>query len=247
MPVIYYPSRPKIASKHASTLNTPPVSRTVAGSIDTSAEGLSVILSQENNWVVNSVSLSFSDDTERDYGIAILSGYKVIHDLNDYLWIQANTTLWQQIRISAGFYNGEQLAEELETQLNVNQAFDDNGVTFTVDYNDLTGLFSITPSSGTIRYIQKANTVLNKSDSVAGHLFGFTETTNFEASIDSDTPVFGLGVANPVVPLSSTTGATNLHHYHDDVHKLSIDQALLIESAQANLTVDYVVNYAVYE
>lgn len=248
MPIINYPDRRHLVkSLHLATLKLPPVQKSVSGKADTNAEALSVIVNSNHPWRLKSVQIGFSNSNSRDYTLGIVSGLTVVEGANDHLWIQHTSSMWEKIVIPEGFYDAEMLADALEDALNANEKFDELGLSFTVEHDSDTGIFSIEVSSGEIRYIQKARTKLNISDSIAGHLFGFTEDTGFASTIEGDTPILGLGVANPVIPLSLTTGATNLHHYHDDVHELTIDQAVVLESSIADLEVEYVINYEVFE
>jgi hypothetical protein len=215
--------------------------RNVSGCANVSANALSAIISSDVDWQINSVKFAFSNTAPRNYSAKILNGIKVVTNLNDYLWFQTPNTLWQQITLDAGFYTGTELATQLQTKLNANVAFTDLGLTFTVVYDGDDGSFTITPSSGTVKYIQQNNTQrLPIRDSIAGHLFGLTVSTDFVSSIVSDTKVFGLGQE---VWFIDETGKTVLEHYNNDIHILDIDQALHIETNVANTTVNYSINF----
>ena len=99
---------------------------------------------------LNSVELGFSG-VSRDYDANIVAGRKIVTHYNDYLWLQMESITPQRIILSAGFYTGTELAAELKTQLDANTAFSDASITFTVSYTSPS--FTITPSSGTMRYI----------------------------------------------------------------------------------------------
>jgi hypothetical protein len=114
------------------------------------------------------------------------------------------------------------------------------GVTFTVTYALATGLFTITPSSGEIRYLNVNDaTTVSYRDSIAGITLGLTATTALAATVVSDTPVYGLGTEAHFINTTSST----LEHYHDDKHKLFVDQALHIVVGTAPLTATYSVLY----
>ena len=196
-----------------------------------------------NDWQLDSIALEFNNAVAKNYSAKIKRGRKVVTNYNDHLWFQISTSNPQEITLDAGFYNGTQLAIELRTQLDANSAFAAAGITFTVAYAPNNGTFTITPSSGTVRYlnINTAQT-LRTRDSIAGHLFGLEVDTDFVAAVTSDTEVYGLNTETAII---SQTASTSTEHYHDDLHTLSIDQALHLET---NSGVGTVVNYnVVYE
>ncbi len=207
------------------------------------ANSLSEVISADTNWQLDSISFKFSNNTSRDFGFAFMHGCKVVTNYNDFLWIQINTALPQIITLSEGFYTGTQLAAELKKQLDANAVFTAASVTFTVTYNNLTGLFVITPSgTSTIRYINTNNrSDVNTCDSIAGHLFGLTVDTNFAANVTTDTPVPGLNDESDIV---YTTGSGALSYYHDTMHTMSIDQAVHLKSSNtAAVIIDWAVVY----
>jgi len=170
-----------------------------------------------------------------------MNGRKVVENLNDSLWFQINGTNPQSISLDVGFYTGTELATELQTQLNANADFTAKGVTFTVSYTPATGLYLITPSSGTIRYLDvNSAQMLSLRDSVAGHLFGLNADTSFGVTVTSDTAVFGLDTEASFI---SETASTVLEHYHDDIHSLTVDQAVHLVANTAGVSIDYTVVY----
>lgn len=217
--------------------------KSVSGRHDASATAMNVTISPDikYDWQLDSIMITFSDATARDYAAIIQNGRKVVENYNDYLWVQITGTLPQQITLDADFYNGTQLAAELENKLDANSSFAAQGVTFTVAYSASTGKFTITPSSGQIRYlnINEAQT-LRTRDSIAGHLFGLNATTSFGATVESDTEVYGL---NKEASIINQTGATNTEHYHDTIHILTIDKALKLTSSKSNVVIDYTIEY----
>ena len=241
MAIRYYPNRAVRAKAPAidrqMAKRTPAIS---SARLNTTTTAIDAVISANFDWQINSVLFNFSNATARNYSAKVINGRKVITNLNDYLWIHCFNTGPQQITLSQGFYTGVQLATELQTQLDANTAHAAAGITFTVAYNSGTGLFTITPSKSTIRYLNVANQVISIRDSIAGHLFGLEATTDFAANIVSDTAVPGLGTEAAFVDL---TASVVLEHYHDDLHRLSIDQALHIESSVAAINVGYTVLY----
>jgi len=242
MSIVYYPSRVfkgvvpavdrEMAQRNPQILN---------GSQDISVTALDFEFSSPKNWQIDSVAFSFSNNTARNYSFGIKNGRKVVTNLNDYLWFHSSETAPQKITLSPDFYTGTQLAAQLQTQLNANAAFVAAGITFTVIYTAATGIFQVTPSTGTIKYLSVNNAqTLSNRDSIAGHLFGLTANTNFAASVSSDTAVRGI---NSEAFIISETASVVLDRYHDDMHILSMDQAIHLTTSVANLSVVYTVVY----
>lgn len=238
MSIVYYPNRIlKRLDPAIDRVMAKRNVRVVRGRADISAAGLGAVISANSDWQLNSVKLNFADATARDYGWSIMSGRKVVAGANDYLWFQTNTSLWKKITLTPAFYSGTGLASELQTQLDA--AF--TPITFTVAYDAATGLFTITPSSGTIKYIDSNNTqTLPYRQSIAGHLFGFTTTSALSGALSNDTPVYGLNTSSTLV---DETASVVTEHFNDDMHVLGIDQALSIFTGMANTAIDYEVAY----
>jgi len=242
MAVVYYPNRVQKgvvpAIDRVMAKRNPQI---INNREDISVGAIDFRFSANADWQLDSVAFTFSDATARDYTVSVMNGRKVLTDLNDSLWFQIDATGPESITLDSGFYTGTELAAELQIQLNANSSFIAAGVTFTVSYNSITGLYTITPSSGTIKYFNvNSAQVLSLRDSIAGHLFGLNATTGFVASIASDTPVKGLDSEAAII---SQTGSVVLQHYHDDLHTLTLDQALHITTNVANLTADYSITY----
>lgn len=242
MAIKYFPDR--VFKKNAAAIDRVMAKRTVRlarGAANVSSTALDARISSEGDWQVNSIKFTFNNATARDYSVKIASGFKVIEDLNDSLWFQTPTTLWQQIILDPGFYTGTELAAELQTQMDANAAYAAAGITFTVAYDAATGIFTITPSSGTIKYIQTNNTQrLPERDSLAGHLFGLNSETSFAANVASDTTQFGLDAEAWVI---DETGSVVTEHFNDDIHILSMDQALQLSSSVASTVITYEIAY----
>ncbi len=241
MAIKYYPNR--IEKQSAPSIDRVMSKRKpqlIRGAANVVTNSLSEVISANTDWQLNAVKLTFSNATQKDFSAKIIGGRKVIENMNDYLWFQTPNTLPQKITMTSGFYNGTQLAEELETQLDANTAFSDLGLTFTVAYDPLTGLFSITPSSGTIRYLE-INTMQTQRyrDSIAGHLFGFNSNTPYESAIESDTTVYGLNQEAWIIDEEDSAATEN---YFDDLKLLDLDQALKLETSTADVVVNYEVS-----
>ena len=214
--------------------------QTVSGYQEISVNPLDVTISTNSDWQIDSISFEFSNANPKNYSAKSKRGRRVVTNFNDYLWFQIPTTNPQRIILDQGFYTGTELAAQLEAQLDANDAFVGFGITFTVAYDPNTGLFTITPSAGTLRYLNVNDAqTLRTRDSIAGHLFGLTENTDFAATVQTDTEVYGL---NSEVAFINETASAVTEHYHDDLHTMSIDQSLLLET---NAGVGVVVNYTV--
>ena len=236
MSILYFPNRvfngQAPAIDRVMAKRKPILVRTTA---NTAANAFSEVISANSDWHIDSIKLTFNNTVSRDYSVEILSGVKILKDLNDYLFI-AHTRCGQvKIVLTPGFYTGAQMVTELQTQLNAAPSFVTLGLTFTVAYDDLTGLFTITPSFGNVRYVQlNPHMLLPDKDSIAGHLFGLTQNGTWASTIVSNTPVFGL---NTFAAIIDEVNANNTEHYNDDPHTLSLDQALKIDSNVADTVI----------
>lgn len=244
MSIINFPNRP--------IRNKPPaIDRVLAkrnvlttmGSQNVFSTALDVDVSCNDAWLVDSIGWSFNNANSRTFSAFIANGRKVVADLNDYLWIWALNLYPQRIILNAGFYTGTELATELQRALNANPDFIRNSLTFTVSYTSGTGLYLITPSSGTLKYLQSFQSAPNAfRDSIAGPLFGFTASTaSFSATLTSNTTVFGL---DSEVAIVSQTGSTATSYSHVGPETLGVDQALhLTSNAGADVTLTYTIAY----
>jgi len=218
--------------------------RLVEGGANVASSALDVTISSERNWQLNSVEFGFSGDS-RDYDVNIISGRKIVTHYNDYLWFEIDGITPQRIILDAGFYTGTTLAAQLKTKLDANTAFTASSITFTVAYASPS--FTITPSSGLIRYIDRNNTQPgNIRESIAGPLFGLTATSSLAATVVSNVPVAGLG--NSISELVNVSdSATNYLLVTDDASgnkgPFTMDQAITLASNTAPASITYKVNY----
>ena len=242
MSIKYFPNRVyKAAAPAIDRVMAKRQPKLVRGHANVASTALDVVISSNGDWHVNAIKFTFNSSVSRRYTVSILGGVKVLQNLNDYLWFQTPDALWQKITLTPNFYTGTQLATELQTQLNANPAYVALNKTFTVAYDPATGLFVITPSAGTIRYIQQNNTQrLPDRDSIAGHLFGLTTDGSFAANVTSNTTVYGL---NQEAAIIKETTVTVTQDYSDDIHILSLDQALHVVTNTATVEVDYEIEY----
>ncbi len=242
MSIIYYPNR--ILRPNGSSIDRVQAKRNpilVKGAADITSTGLNVTIASKKSWQVNSIKLTFANSTQRDYSWGIKSGTYVVSSLNDYLWFQTQgpNSLAVKVTLAEGFYTGTELAAELESKLDT--AFTSYGTTFTVAYTAADGQFSITPSSGTIRYIhENTKQPIPFRQSIAGHIFGWTATTAYASPLLSANRVYGLDTTAFMIDESN---ASTTSHFNDDIHILTPDQALYISTGTAALTMGYEVCY----
>ena len=195
------------------------------------------------DWQLDSINFNFNNTTSRSFTVSIVSGATIVANRNDFLFIEVVGYGRNQIFLTPGFYTGTTLAAELAAELNAVPAFLANKVTFTVSYNATTGQFTITCTSGqTIRYIDFDNhQVLPLKQSIAGYLFGLTNTSSYATTIVTDTNVYGLNMQSWIIDEEGSTVTT---YYNDDLHILSVNQALYITTSNASgVTASYAVNY----
>ena len=246
MSIIFYPDRiykrgdkvPAIDRVMAKRLP-----KTVSGSANIASNSLSEVISCDTAWQVDSISFLMSNAASKDFGYAIMNGVRIVEHYNDALWFQVTGTFRQRIVLSSGFYTGTELAAELASKLDANTAYIAAGITFTVTYNNTTGLFVITPSSSTIKYIQLNIACWrgNDMDSIAGHLFGLTENSNVAANVTSDTLVTGL---DSEINMVYNTASVLASSYSDIAHPLTMDQALHLKSSNGvSAVIDWQVTY----
>lgn len=242
MPIVYYPNRVYRAKEPAiDRVMSKMKPILVSGSQNTASTALDATISSDRSWQVNSIALTFNNTTARNFSASIVNGIKIVQDLNDYLWFQITSSLPQRIILDAGFYTGTELAAELQSKLNANTEFSSLSITFTVAYDSSSGIFTITPNSGQIKYLSVARQALPIRDSIAGHLFGLNTTTNFAANVASDTAVYGLNSETAILTEANNSSTSYLHEY---IHTLTLDQAINITSnVGANVIVGYIVNY----
>jgi len=215
--------------------------KTITKRQNIAATAIDYLCSSTKNWQLDSIAFTFSSATARNYSVKIKNGRNVLTDLNDYLWFAIDATGPEMITLNPGFYTGTQLAAELKARMDANTSFSAAGVTFAVTYNSTTGIYTITPSSGTIKYLN-VNTAqtLQTRDSIAGHLFGMTADIGFAANVTSNEAVAGLDSEAAFI---TETADVVLDRYHDDVHTLTMDQAVHVQSNTANVIVDYSITY----
>jgi len=242
MAIKYYPNRVfRALPTPVDAITKKDTVKSLKGVADITASAIDTVLSPNLDWKVVGIKFAFSNANAKDYSASIIGGRSVLENLNDFLWFQTPQTLPQKITLDTGFYTGTELATELETQMDANSAFSALGLTFTVAYDAATGEYTVTPSSGTIKYLEfNEHGTLPDQYSIAGHLFGLNENTSFAASITSDTAVPGLDAETAII---DETANTDLSHYNSDPHLLSLDEAIKIETNTAGLTVNYSVDY----
>ena len=209
---------------------------------DITSAGINHLITNNQDWKINNINFKFSDATARDFSANIVNGVNVIQNYNDFLWFSSPTVIWQKIVLTPGFYSGTSLATELETKLTANAAWTAEATTFSVSYDNTTGIFTITPSAGTLKYIQRnLSQVLGQRDSIGGHLFGLTTNSVMDATVASDTPVYGL---NTEFPFFSLIGNTSLYYEFATQTSFTMDQGVRLVTGTAAITVDALVDYS---
>ena len=243
MSILYYPDSlvKKIKSPVERQQSNPPF-QVVAGGADLTAADATYTFSQPADCNIHDVSLYFSNANAKDYAISKAFGKGVVTGLNDVLWFKADGAPEQKIVLDQGFYDGDELAAELKSQLDSNTAFDNASMTpFTVTYTAITGIFAITPSAGSIQYFN-VNTSIAPfyKNSTAGPLFGLTADVALAASISSDTAVWGL---KTVVAVVSDTSSTDQNIVSTEVWALDVDSGLRITASTVATLLNYKIIY----
>jgi len=236
MPIKYYPNR--VFKKSVPAIDRVMCKRSpkaVRGSEDITATGLDERITCIDNWQIDSIKINFNNVVAKDYDVKVLTGINIVENLNDYLYFQSPNSYYQKITLSPGFYTGTELATELQSKLTANAAFLALGMTFSVSYSATDGIFTLTPSKP-LRYINVTKGTVSERDSIAGFLFGFNATTDYVSSIVSDTNVWGLTQESWII---SEANAVATEHYVDDIHILTMDQALHITSSNVAARMDY--------
>lgn len=268
MSIIYYPNRvykgqvpaiDRVMAKRQTVSTT--------GSANLASAALDTVIYSDDNWMVDSISFAFNSATPRNFSAFIENGRAVVENLNDYLWFYVAGTARQKITLTPGFYNGTELATELQTRLNANAAYVAAGVTFTVTYSAATGQYTIQTDGPDIGYLNENNQAdFRTKDSIAGHLFGLNETTQeitltaaclpggvtggaprimdvsaLSDNVASDTLVFGLDDEISIINQSNSAATS---YYHNTLHVLTMDQAIhLTSNVGADVIADYIVIY----
>ena len=243
MPTQYYPQ--SFIKKNLSPvqeLQQAHVIQSVSGHVDLTSSGLTYNFAPTANCEILEVQLAFGSTASKNYAISKALGRGIVKGLNDTLWFQPTAVTAQQITIPAGFYNGTALATAIQSQLNSNEIFEDVGATpFSVTYTSVTGLFAITPNSGTVQYLNPNTTVpIFYQNSTLGPLIGFNTSQSYASSLSSTSPVFGLSTT---VPILSNNASTDQYIVSTDELVLDIDQALQISVSAVATTLDYKIVY----
>ena len=242
MAIKLYPNRvfrslptPVDALMHKETV------KQLRGVADITSVAMEAVVTPYRDWKVVGIKLTFSGATSRNYTVSVVGGRSVLANLNDFLFFQTERTIVQKITLDPGFYTGTELAAHLKSKMDANSAFNALGITFTVAYGSGTGNFSITPSSGNLKYIEyNTSGSLPDQYSIAGHLFGFNANTSFASVLTSDTSVAGLNSESAII---TEVANTDLSHYVSDIHYLSLDEAIKVETNTASVEVTYCVDY----
>ena len=248
MPITYYPnSRIK---KPYNPIDKQQKKKTIlseTNKVDLTASGMNYTLwHPSDKWVVHEILMHFGATTARNYSVNKVIGRGIISSLNDSLYFQTSGSPAQRIILSQGFYTGSQLASELKTQMDGNQAFIDAGATpFTITYNGTTGKFTIVAAGlSQIQYFVLNVAVNVNKDSTASEVIGFNADSAMANTLVGDTAVFGLG---DNIPINAETGSTDLNtivNMDSLSPNFDVDGALnIIISVTKDTTVDYKITY----
>ena len=243
MPILYYANSPIKRYPHVmEKLQRENRTFEATGSQDITSTPLSqIVWNPAPQWQINEISLVFSSSSNKNYSAALLQGRGILKGLNDSIWFKVNGAVAQKMVLTPGFYDGNTLSTELQTQLNANAAFTALSLTFSVSYTASTGLFSITPSSGNIQYVQENTGQLVYRDSTAGIVFGFTVNSAASSPLTNDTPAFGLG--NTVAIGLTATASANTSVFSNTVYPMDVDTALQLTTNTAAMNAQYHVVY----
>lgn len=177
----------------------------------------------------------------KTYSLGRQIGRGVITGLNDKIWFKIDGAPAQAIVLSQQFYaTGDELAAELEDRLNENAAFQAlSADPFEVTFSETTGKITISPDSGTIKFVA-TNTTTNDfhKDSDGGAVIGFTQDSSDAASITSDTEI-----PFAKVQLVGASDSSNSAISITDNIALTVDDALYIEVSSVPLVATWAVTY----
>ena len=241
MPVEFYPDQhtAKKAKHVIEQLQTPNILYNIEGSYDLSSGALAVEVWSPGSWEIRRIGLHFEGANEKDYSLSVIRGRGIVTGKNDRLYFKIPGFAQEPIILSQGFYNGTELAAELQTQLNAatNLAA---AQPFAVSYAAATGLFTVTPTASTVAYFHVNQTVPMRRRSTGGRLLGFTQDVAEGASIQSTSAVFGLGQG---FVYQSAAGSDLTNIMGTDTLAMTLDNALSITVTSAPTTVHYEVVY----
>jgi hypothetical protein len=226
MPIIQDPNSPGGYVNRIDEAQKSGKKYTAFDTADLSSASLSLAVSNlEENWKVDEISLKFSNATARTYAVSKLAGRGVLTHKNDYFWLAHTDVVAQRIILSQGFYeNSVDFVAEIKSKLDGNTAFSDAGITFTVSYDASTKLITITPSSGSIKYLYNNTAQGVRRLSLAGPVIGFLADTGFATSLTGDTPV-DIGTKYLII---DGTGSTVTDFVSTDDINMDLDSALLL-------------------
>ena len=242
MTIIYYPDEQAKKYKHVvEEVDRRKQIMVAEGGGDITSTGLNASITYPGDWEVVDISLSFSSASNKTFSIGKQLGRQIIKNVNDRVWIAGTGLTAQEIVLSPGFYDGDELATEAQTELNANSCLQDGGLTpFVVTYTAATGLFTITPDANQVSLdIYNSNTYVRRN-STAGPVLGFTIDANLGNSISSDSPVIGLG---NIIAIQAESGSGDVGIAITDSFKLNEDETIVITTGTAAMTATYKVLY----
>ena len=194
----------------------------------------------KNPWCTKEIALSFSGANARDITISKVTGASVVTGITDRFWIRVVGSVPQRIDLTEQFhFDAAGIAADLEAQLDANQAFSDLGMTFTVNYDGTTKLFSISNSCGLVMNFYASNPFVPvRKNSTAGPLLGFTADQQGVVLTSDEAADVGTEYV-----LIFEAGDISLTYVVTDPFNFDNDSFLLVETGMANITVTSKVSY----
>jgi len=228
MPIINYPDAPGGYVNRIDQASKSNRNRIAIGSADLTTDTLSLrVTNLWEAWRIKEIAFSFTNANARTFTISKVSGLGIITHRNDYFWLAHTDVVAQRIIITPGFYRTDaSFTAEVKSQLDSNAAFAAAGITFTVAHDLDTRLFSITPSSGQVKYVYDNTSQSARTKSIASPVLGFTADTVFGAAATGTVPV-DLDVEYVV---DSNVGDTSTTYLFTDALEMDLDSELLITS-----------------
>lgn len=201
MPILYYAD--SIFKRYKPTADQQPNTPiTAVGKSALSTRFFTEVWRPTGAWNVNEVILLITGSGaggNKDYSIGKLHGRGILTNWNDSLWITRSNTAYR-IVIPQGFYDNLGVCAALKTALDTFPKFIAQGVTFAVVYDLATGLFTITPSSGTIGYFHDFVSGGHLRHSTAESVFGLmTDVTSESSSLTSNIAAPSIGTRFEIV------------------------------------------------
>lgn len=194
-------------------------------------------------WEIKNIAISFDSANEKTIRLFKYKGRGIFEGLNDCFWLKAANTPNQKITIPKGFYS-DNFPDIVRNALDQNETFQNANVApFSVSFDPTTRLFSIGASEDVKFYIKNDSSPGRHADSTAGESLGFSDNTNMQNPIVSDTPLFDFDVKFKIFEQINTASQD---FYISDTFKMGCDDALVIETETSHaMACSYSVAYQI--